>query len=32
VVHLLVQRQTYGSEIWRGLDVFGLTPTQNLDD
>ena len=21
---------TYGSEIWRGLDVFGLTPTANL--
>jgi hypothetical protein len=21
---------TYGSEIWRGLDVFGLTPTEDL--
>jgi LVIVD repeat len=22
--------ETYGSEIWRGLDVFGLTPTEDL--
>ena len=22
--------ETYGSEIWRGLDVFGLTPTDDL--